>query len=66
VVIPRIDSVGKMTTPLPFLRAYSPALEAFGISETDFLHFIDNLAMAQTPPATIQAMEVAGAAIGFV
>ncbi|KAF2791177.1 hypothetical protein K505DRAFT_206973, partial [Melanomma pulvis-pyrius CBS 109.77] len=66
VVIPRIDTSGKITIPLPFMRAYSPDLRPHDVNERDFLAFIDNLAVAQTAPVPLQLLDVAGHAVGFV
>ncbi|KAK9369814.1 hypothetical protein V1509DRAFT_638496 [Lipomyces kononenkoae] len=66
VVIPRMDVVGILKAPLPFLRAYSPVLHAHDIHETDFLAFIDNLAVAQAGSPVFQAINAASMAIGFV
>ncbi|USP74653.1 hypothetical protein yc1106_01927 [Curvularia clavata] len=66
VVIPRMDISGRLSAPLPFMRAYSPELRPHGINEGDFVGFIDNLAVAQAPPAPLQILNVAGTAVGFV
>ncbi len=50
----------------PFMRASSSALEPFNIYQQDFVAFIDNLNVAQAPPAPLQALNAAGMAIGFV
>jgi hypothetical protein len=65
-VIPRIDISGRLAVPLPFMRAYSPDLRQHNINEADFVAFIDNLAVAQAPPAPLQALNVAGQTVGFV
>ncbi|KAH8697588.1 hypothetical protein BGW36DRAFT_416984 [Talaromyces proteolyticus] len=66
VVIPRLDVVGGLKAPLPFLRAYSPVLHAHDIHETEFLAFIDNLTVAQAGSPVFQAMNVAGMGVGYV
>ncbi|KAF3049356.1 hypothetical protein E8E11_005380 [Didymella keratinophila] len=66
VVIPRIDTSGRLAVPLPFMRVYSPDLRQHGISEEDFVAFVDNLAVAQAPPAPLQILSVTGQAVGFV
>ncbi|KAF3034331.1 Serine/arginine repetitive matrix protein 2 [Didymella heteroderae] len=48
------------------MRAYSPELKEHNISEEEFIAFIDNLAIAQAPPAPFQILDVAGHAVGFV
>lgn len=48
------------------MRAYSPDLYRHDISAETFVAFIDNLAVAEAPPAPLQALNVAGQAIGFV
>jgi hypothetical protein len=45
------------------MRAYSPALRSHDINETDFLAFIDNLAVAQQQPVPLQVLNLAG---GFI
>ncbi|KAK0758682.1 hypothetical protein N5P37_009081 [Trichoderma harzianum] len=66
VVIPRVDIARPFQTPFPFMRAYSPDLYRHDISAETFVAFIDNLAVAEAPPAPLQALNVAGQAIGFV
>lgn len=43
VVIPRHNHNWVLKADKPFARAWSPALEAFGITEDEFLEFIDGL-----------------------
>ncbi|EQB59445.1 hypothetical protein CGLO_00169 [Colletotrichum gloeosporioides Cg-14] len=66
VVIPRIDFGGPLKVPLPFMRAYSPDLRAHDIHEEDFVGFIDNLTVAQGPPAPLAALNAAGTIVGYV
>ncbi|KAH8894598.1 hypothetical protein GQ53DRAFT_820966 [Thozetella sp. PMI_491] len=66
VVIPRIDTVGKLQAQLPFMRAYSPSLAAYGIGPQDFVAFIDNLALAQAPPPALKALNLASTGLRFV
>lgn len=66
MVIPRIGVAGSRETPMPFMRAYSPALRSFGIAEEDFLTFIDHLAVAEAAPAPLQALGVVGQAFGVM
>lgn len=66
VVIPRVDIARPFQTPFPFMRAYSPDLYRHDIDVATFVAFIDNLAVAEAPPAPLQALNVAGQAIGFV
>lgn len=66
VVIPRVDIARPFQPPFPFMRAYSPDLYPHDISVETFVAFIDNLAVAEAPPAPLQALNVAGQAIGFV
>ncbi|KAE8443144.1 hypothetical protein EG329_002313 [Mollisiaceae sp. DMI_Dod_QoI] len=66
VAIPRLDVNSTLSSPLPFLRAYSPALQLHAVHEQEFVAFIDNLTIAQTAPAVLQALNVAGTGIGFV
>lgn len=65
-MIPRVDVSTLLKAPLPFLRAYSPVLRAHDINETDFLAFIDNLAVAQAGSPVFQAVNAAGMGLGFV
>ncbi|KAF3001279.1 hypothetical protein E8E13_004269 [Curvularia kusanoi] len=48
------------------MRAYSPALRPHDIDEREFVAFIDNLTVAQAPPAPLQVLNVAGSAVGTV
>lgn len=48
------------------MRAYSPELRPYGVDERDFIACIDNLAVAQAPPAPLQALNVAGSVVGAV
>lgn len=66
IVIPRMDISGRLSVPLPFMRAYSPELRLYDINEEDFVAFIDNLVVAQAPTAPLQALDVAGRAVGVV
>jgi hypothetical protein len=61
-----MDTFGGLTVPLPFMRAYSPDLEAYGVHESELVAFIDNLALAQAAPAPLKVLDVAGHAFGFV
>ncbi|KAJ6452446.1 hypothetical protein C8R45DRAFT_1040670 [Mycena sanguinolenta] len=47
----------------PFVRAYSPALEAYGISRDEFLGFIDELNIARRGNLNWQEMITVGASI---
>ncbi|CRG91952.1 hypothetical protein PISL3812_09006 [Talaromyces islandicus] len=66
VVIPRLAVHSMMSSPLPFMRAYAPDLQQLNISAEDFMAFIDNLAVVQTEPAPLQALNLAGTGIGFI
>ncbi len=66
MVVPRIDVNSMLRLPLPWLRAYSPDLRRHGVNERDFVAFIDNLTVAQAAPAPLQALDLAGRAVGFV
>jgi hypothetical protein len=55
-----------MSSPLPFLRAYAPVLQHVNVSAEDFVAFIDNLAVVQTQPALLQALNIVGTGIGFM
>lgn len=66
VVIPRVAIHGLLSTPLPFLRAYSPDLQVHDVPVEEFIAFIDNLAVVETVPAPLRALNIAGTAIGFV
>lgn len=52
--------------PLPFVRAFSPDLRPYGVSENDFVDFIDNLAVAQAAPAPLKVLDAAGHIVGLV
>lgn len=66
ILIPS-SSVGSLlsATP-PFLRAYPPILDTYGVSSSRFMAIIDglNVALAESPP--FQAMQIAGNGVGFV
>lgn len=66
VVIPRIDTVGRLSISLPFMRVYSEDLRPHGIDDREFVGFIDNLSVAQAAPVPLQALNKAGSVIGFV
>ncbi|KAK7439289.1 hypothetical protein Landi51_11266 [Colletotrichum acutatum] len=66
LVIPRVDFAGPLKVPLPFTRAYSPVLQAHGIYEEDFVAFLDNLTVAQGPPAPLTMLNTAGSMAGLV
>jgi hypothetical protein len=48
------------------MRAYAPELQRLGVSAEDFMAFIDNLAVVQTDPTPLQALNIAGTGIGFM
>ncbi|KAF2731862.1 hypothetical protein EJ04DRAFT_554411 [Polyplosphaeria fusca] len=66
VVVPRVGINSILSFPLPFLRAYSPALRSSGVHEQEFIAFVDNLTVVQTQPAPLQALGFVGTGIGFV
>lgn len=66
VVIPRVDFARPLEVPLPFMRAYSLVLQAHGIFEEDFVAFLDNLTVAQGPPAPLTILNTAGSIAGLV
>ncbi|KXH42221.1 hypothetical protein CSIM01_08973 [Colletotrichum simmondsii] len=66
VVIPRVDFAGPLKVPLPFTRSYSPVLQAHGIYEEDFVAFLDNLTVAEGPPAPFAMLNTAGSIAGLV
>ncbi|KAF4775626.1 hypothetical protein HER10_EVM0012678 [Colletotrichum scovillei] len=66
VVIPRVDFAGPLKVPLPFTRSYSPVLQAHGIYKEDFVAFLDNLTVAQGPPAPLAMLNTAGSIAGLV
>jgi len=47
----------------PFLRGYNPSV---GISQEDFLAFLDGLNLAMTASPPLRVVDVAGKIIGFV
>jgi hypothetical protein len=64
IVIPRVDIARKLSPPLPFMRLYSPALATHDIDAYTFMAFIDNLIVAQMPPAPLRMLGVAGSVVG--
>lgn len=65
-MIPRIDVQGRLAVPLPFVRAYSFDLKSHGINETEFVAFIDTLAVCQAAPVPLQMLDKAGMIVGAV
>lgn len=62
IVIPAIDSrLGS-----PFMRAYPPELDRFGISEETFLSFLDQLNHVMKPNQVVEAVGIAGGAVTLV
>ncbi|KAH8807964.1 hypothetical protein F5884DRAFT_790593 [Xylogone sp. PMI_703] len=51
---------------VPFARAYSPYLEALGISISEFMDFIDHLNVVATASPPLQVLNLAGGIIGAV
>jgi hypothetical protein len=49
-----------------FMRAWPPCLQAFNISQADFLMFIDNLNVMSMANPPLQALNLAGGVIGTV
>lgn len=50
----------------PFLRAYPPALENYGISRGDFIQFLDQLNRAAVASPPVQVLGLAGNIVGMV
>lgn len=50
----------------PFLRAYPPALQRYGISRDSFIQFIDRLNRATVASPPVQVLGLAGNIVGFV
>ncbi|KAH8649379.1 hypothetical protein BX600DRAFT_475026 [Xylariales sp. PMI_506] len=66
VIIPRIDTGRMLQIPPPFLRAYSPDLRFHDVDQREFVAFIDTLSIAQSAPAPLQLLDIAGKAAGVV
>lgn len=49
-----------------FLRAWAPYLQAYNISQADFLSFIDNLNIVSTANPPLQVLNLAGNFLGMV
>lgn len=66
VAVPQIQPNSFRSGPMPFCRAYAPALAGNSVSCEDFVAFIDNLTIAQAPAAPFKALQLAGTGVGFV
>lgn len=51
---------------MPFARAYSPALQQYGVSLSEFVKFIDDLNIVSTASPPLQLLGVAGEFVGMV
>ena len=49
----------------PFSRAWSPILLDHGVTELEFLQFVDHLNVCKTASPPLQLMNLAGMAVGF-
>ncbi|KAI9846930.1 MAG: hypothetical protein M1838_001093 [Thelocarpon superellum] len=50
----------------PYIRAWAPELESHGISEKEFVEFVDNLNVVTTSNPPLQVLDLVGGVIGFV
>ncbi|KAJ4423083.1 hypothetical protein N0V82_002212 [Gnomoniopsis sp. IMI 355080] len=50
----------------PFMRAYPPHLESYGVSRTNFLGFLDELNRSAVASPPVQVLDLAGNIVGFV
>ncbi|KPI37807.1 uncharacterized protein AB675_222 [Cyphellophora attinorum] len=50
----------------PFLRAYPPSLEAYSISQADFVKFVDTLNRVAVKSPPLEAIGLAGSVLQFV
>ncbi|ETN43762.1 uncharacterized protein HMPREF1541_11086 [Cyphellophora europaea CBS 101466] len=66
VAVPQIQPNSLISGPMPFLRAYAPALAPYDITPETFTAFIDGLAVAQAPAPPMQAVQLVGIGLGFV
>ncbi|KAK1687578.1 hypothetical protein BDP55DRAFT_630773 [Colletotrichum godetiae] len=66
VVIPIVDFARPLKVPLPFMRAYSQGLRAHETYEEDFVAFLDNLTVAQGPPAPLTMLNTASSIVGLI
>ncbi|KAI9760606.1 MAG: hypothetical protein M4579_001575 [Chaenotheca gracillima] len=65
-VVPQISKPMRGSAFSPFARAYAPELGQVGISEKQFLRFIDELNDAFIANAPLQVVNLAGSALGMV
>lgn len=73
---PPYDSITRLSLPvivppvangiaLPFARCYAPNLRGHGVSEEEFIEFIDNLNIVTTANAPLQLLGIAGGIASF-
>ncbi|KAF2479572.1 hypothetical protein BDY17DRAFT_41620 [Neohortaea acidophila] len=65
IIIPQID-VPPQGESVPFARCYTDALASHSIPMREFLAFLDGLAVAQSPNATLQGVRMFGAGASHV
>ncbi|OJJ00866.1 hypothetical protein ASPVEDRAFT_82418 [Aspergillus versicolor CBS 583.65] len=66
VIIPQVTKAFDSEIASPFMRAYSPALSQYQISQTDFLTFLDGLNEVFIANPVLQATGIAGAVMGNI
>lgn len=65
VIIPQLD-IPPEGESVPFARCYSDVLASHGVSIRDFTAFLDGLALAQAPNATLQGLKMFGVGVSSV
>ncbi|KAL3454256.1 hypothetical protein BJX65DRAFT_302041 [Aspergillus insuetus] len=66
IVIPQVSKSSQSDIITPFLRAYSPTLSHCGITQPDFLTFLDGLNAVWVANPILQATSIAGQVMGMI
>ncbi|KAG8672501.1 hypothetical protein FPOAC2_05894 [Fusarium poae] len=66
IVLPSSSIGGGLEATPPFIRAYPPVLDSYGISSSEFMAIVDALNIALAEPAPLKAIQIAGNGLGFV
>ncbi|QPC59463.1 hypothetical protein HYE67_001694 [Fusarium culmorum] len=65
IVLPSSSIGGGLEATPPFVRAYPPVLDSYGISSSEFMAIVDAVNIALAEPAPFKAMQIAGDGLGF-
>ena len=66
ILLPSSSIKGALEATPPFIRAYPPVLQSYGVSSSEFVTIVDSLNIALAEPAPLKAMQIAGNGVGFV